>query len=146
MDKEQKMVAVNLDVGNRNTAGKCLHSVQGYILYRETHRLMWKTKRQKLSTHYHFQKAIALAWLSGKSCHELKGEGRKQKYDGSVSTITCSLSSRNSASKIACINDAALDPTTGALKGRLNENYVHYPEQSTAKQPCCSLCHLVNPN
>jgi ribosomal protein L37AE/L43A len=70
----------------------------------------------------------------------------KRKRDGSVSTITCSLSSRNSTSKMARVNDAALDPTTGALKGRLDENYVHYPEPSTAKQPCCSLCHLVHPN
>jgi hypothetical protein len=29
---------------------------------------------------------------------------------------------------MACINDAALDPTTAALKGRLDEKYVHYPE------------------
>ncbi len=107
------MVVVNVDVVNRNAAGKCLHFVKG------THHLMWKTKKQKLLTHYQFRKAIALAWLSGKKCHELEGEGRKQKCDGSVSTITCSLSSRNSASKMVHINDAALDPTTGALKGRL---------------------------
>ncbi len=117
------------------------------ILYRETHCLMWKTKKQKLLTHYQFWKAIALAWLTGKSCHELQGEGTKWKHDGSsASTITCSLSSRNSISKMACINDAALDLTMGALKGRLNKNYVHYPEPSTAKQPCCSLCRLVHPN
>jgi hypothetical protein len=73
-------------------------------------------------------------------------EGAKQKRDGSVSTITCSVSSRNSTEKMACVNDAALDLTTGALKVRLNDNYVHYPEPSTAKQPCCSLCHLLNPN
>jgi hypothetical protein len=29
MDQEQKMVVVNMDVGNRNAAGKCLRFVQG---------------------------------------------------------------------------------------------------------------------
>jgi hypothetical protein len=129
-----------MNVGNRNTAGKCL------CLYRETHRLMWKAKKQRLLTHYQFRKAIALAWLTGKKCSELQGEGMKRKHDGSVSTITCSLSSRNSTGKMARVNDAALDPTTGALKVRLNDNFVHYPEPSTAKQPCCSLCRLLNPN
>jgi hypothetical protein len=72
--------------------------------------------------------------------------GAKWKCDGSVSAITCNLLSRSSGSKIAFVNDAEQDPTTGALKERLNQNYVHYPEPSTAKQPCCSLCCLVNLN
>jgi hypothetical protein len=27
--------------------------------------LMWKTKKQKLLTHYQFRKLIALAWVTG---------------------------------------------------------------------------------
>ena len=104
-----------------------------------------KLKKKKLLTHYEFRKAIALAWLTGKSCSEQQGEGTKQKRDSTVSMITCSVSS-TSCAKVARVNDAALDPSNGSLKGRLNDNYVHYPEPSTAKQPCCSLCHVVNPN
>ncbi len=48
--------------------------------------------------------------------------------------------------KVPCVNDAPLEPRMGALHRRLNDNVLHYPEASTVKQACCSLCHLVNPN
>jgi hypothetical protein len=47
---------------------------------------------------------------------------------------------------VQAVNEAALDPKEGALRGRLCYNYVHFPEPSTAKQPCCLLCHFVAPN
>jgi ribosomal protein L37AE/L43A len=64
----------------------------------------------------------------------------------SVSTISNSKSTMSNNRRARVVNEASLDPTMGALRGRLNENYVHYPELPTAKQPCCSLCRFVTEN
>jgi hypothetical protein len=88
MDQEQKMVVVNMDVGNRNAASKCLCFVQGNSLF--------DVENKKA-------KAFNPLQIS-------KGNS------------TCMAYWKKVASKMAHVNDASLDPTTAALKGRLNKN------------------------
>ena len=118
--------------------------VNSYVLYRETHRLVWKTAKKKMLNHYQFRRAITIAWLTGKSSTEERdNQGTKRKLSYATVTSTSSLSTDKKAPRV---NDASLDPTSGTLCGRLNDNFLHYPEASTVKQACCSLCRLVNPN
>jgi hypothetical protein len=132
------MVVGNLDVGFKTLL------VNAYALNRETHRLVWKTAKKKILTHYQFRRAITITWLTGKSTtKERENQGMKQKLSYATVTSTLSLSMEK---KVPRINDSSLDPTMGALCGRLNDNVLHYPEATTVKQACCSLCHLVNPN
>jgi hypothetical protein len=121
--------------------------VNAFVLYRETHRLVWKTQKKRMLTHFQFRKAVALSWLTGKKVSsELNEFTNARKRTTSVSTITNSLSTGSINKKARAVNESSLDPKVGALKGRLNDNYVHFPEPSTAKQPCCSLCRFVAPN
>ncbi len=124
--------------------------VNAFVLYRETHLLMWKTQQKKLLSHFQFRKNIALYWITGKKIStesEQFDNARKRRISTpSVSTISNSESTMSNNKRARIVNEASLDPITGALPGRLNENYVHYPELPTAKQPCCSLCQFVTKN
>jgi hypothetical protein len=122
--------------------------VNAYILYKETHRLVWKTSSKKILTHYKFRRAIVVAWLTGRSSIEQHENGVKRKRDStSISTLTSSSSySAPMTAKAPTVTDASLDPQIGSLSGRLNDSYVHYPEILSSKQPCCSLCRLLTPN
>ncbi len=94
--------------------------VNAYVLCRETHHLMWKTRKQKLLTYFQFWKAIVLTWLTGKSCHKQQRGRTKQKCDGSSnSTITYSYttlchplqSNRATLLVVSYIQTAMLGPT-----------------------------------
>jgi hypothetical protein len=83
--------------------------------------------------HYQFQWAITIAQLTGKSSTEVRdNQGTNQKLSNSMVTSTSSLLSEKKGTSHTC--------------GRLNDNLLHYPEASTVKQACCSLCCLANPN
>jgi hypothetical protein len=73
-------------------------------------------------------------------------QGSKEFQPQSVSTISNSKSTMSNNKRARIVSEASLDPITGALRGRLNENYVQHPELPTAKQPCCSLCRFVTKN
>jgi hypothetical protein len=123
--------------------------VNAFILYKETHRLTWKTPNKKLLSHFLFRKTIALSWITGTKVtmetDELHNARKRTIPNPSISTVTNSLST-TSNKRARVVNEASLDPKEGALKGRLNDNYVHFPEPATAKQPCCSLCRFVSSN
>jgi len=123
--------------------------VNAYVLYKETHLKAWKTPSKKLLTHYDFRRDIILTWLTGRSTIVRQPEiGTKRKRDGSnFSLLTSSTnSSAPKHKKAPTVSEASLDPQTGALLRRLDDDYVHYPALSSAKQPCCSLCRLLTPN
>jgi hypothetical protein len=121
--------------------------VNAYILYKETHRFVWKTSSKKKLTHNNFRRAIVIAWLTGKNSIEQHEIGVKRKRDStSILTLTSSSYLAWMMTKAPTVSDASLDPQTGFLSGRLNDNFIHYPEISSSKQPCCSLSHLLAPN
>jgi hypothetical protein len=67
--------------------------VNAFVLYRETHRLVWKTQKKRMLTHFQFRKAVALSWLTGKKVSsELNEFTNARKRTSSVSTITNSIS------------------------------------------------------
>ncbi len=118
--------------------------VNAYVLYRETHLLMWKAKKSHLTSHYDFRWAITKAWLTGSDSIEEIIQGKKRKRDSIVRTL---LEPINPTNKKAChVNDAALDPKQGSLQWCLNDDYCHFPEVSGLKRTCCALCPFAQPN
>jgi hypothetical protein len=135
------MVVGDLDVGVRNSSCQCIHFLQRDSPFG------LENIQQKILTHFFFFRAIIIAWLTGKSSIEQHKIGVKQKKDStSVSMLTSSSNLARMTAKNPTVSDTSLDPQTGSLSGRLNDNYIHYPEFSSSKQPCCSLYHLLAPN
>jgi hypothetical protein len=78
--------------------------------------------------------------ISWESSIEQYGIGVKQKRDSTtISMLTNSSYSAQTTTKDPIVSDTCLDPQTGSLSGRLNDNYIHYPEIMNFKQPCCSI-------
>jgi hypothetical protein len=91
--------------------------LNSFVLYRETHRLVWKTQKKRMLTHFQFWKAVALSWLTGKKVSsELNEFTNARKRSTSVLTITNSLSTGFINKKAHAVNEVSLNPKVGALK------------------------------
>jgi len=68
--------------------------VNAFVLYRETHQLVWKTQKKKMFTHFQFCKAVALSWLTGKKASSELNQLMNvwKRSTNSVLTFTNSLS------------------------------------------------------
>jgi len=109
--------------------------VNAYVLYKTAHLFMWKKNKKSLMSHYEFRRQIALAWLL--SDREKIGNNKKR-----TRTIS-DMSSSASSTKSRKVCDASLDPNSGSLRMRLDDDQ-HFPINNTnTKRPCCSLCHWV---
>ena len=76
--------------------------------------------------HYEYQKIIALFWLE-KQYFDNKPP-RSYQDDGSICTLSTTRSTvRSCGSDRSRISANALNPLTGALKGRLNRGTAHWP-------------------
>jgi hypothetical protein len=116
--------------------------VNSYILYRSAYLYIWKKDKKEVMSQYEFRKQIILNWLDAESL-TLNNKPQKRKHD-SISSITSAVSGLTqdtevSTKKATRFNDTTLDPSTGALKMRLDSNY-HYIIPSRSKNSCCGLC------
>ena len=119
--------------------GEQLLLAKAYILYKMTHLIIWKKDKKAFMSHYDFQCQIALAWLLGDDGSPTNNQpAKKRKIQDSMAS-DCSTTS----AKARRVNDSTLDPRSGVLRGRLDDD-VHYPiPPPDAKRPCCSLCQWV---
>jgi len=116
--------------------------INAYVLYKTAHEVLWRTKKEKLMSHFEFQKMIALTWIT-QECYPQSGVSSKR----SMTTVkrekkrnedmdnSIAMSSNNKATRV---NNSMLDPTHGTLKIQLSDD-SHWHVHSTAKDAICSL-------
>ena len=90
-----------------------------------------KVVQETLMNHYEYQKMIALFWLD-KQYFDNKPP-RIPQEDGSICTLsTTSSTVWSCGSTRSQISANALNPLTGALKGRLNIGTAHWPLKTSS--------------
>jgi hypothetical protein len=124
--------------------------VNAYVLYRSAHLLIWKTEKKKILSHYDFREQIVKAWLEGDSGNESQRKRKQVSTSssegdevgrGRTRSSTISIQTSASLTRRSCkVTDSTLDPTSGELKVRLDNDF-HYPTPPPGnKYPPCSLC------
>ena len=88
----------------------------------------------KTISHYEFQKAIALDWISGG--HETTRDSSRSDTSTTSSISTNGFTASTNQSLRPRFSNTSLHPLTGALKCRLNKSVGHYPVESKRQNYC----------